>query len=42
MLIADMLGPALEPLIADDDQHIMVNGPKQVYAERRGRLERPK
>jgi pilus assembly protein CpaF len=40
-LIADMLGLGpLEPLIADETiSDIMVNGPKQVYAERRGKLE---
>jgi pilus assembly protein CpaF len=40
-LIADMLGLGpLEPLIADDTvSDIMVNGPKQVYVERRGKLE---
>ncbi|HEX3952007.1 MAG TPA: CpaF family protein [Stellaceae bacterium] len=40
-LIADMLGLGpLEPLIDDDTvSDIMVNGPKQVYVERRGKLE---
>ncbi len=40
-LIADMLGLGpLEPLIADETvTDIMVNGPKQVYVERRGKLE---
>jgi pilus assembly protein CpaF len=40
-LIADMLGLGpLEPLIADESvTDIMVNGPKQVYVERRGKLE---
>jgi pilus assembly protein CpaF len=40
-LIADMLGLGpLEPLIADEVvTDIMVNGPKQVYVERRGKLE---
>jgi pilus assembly protein CpaF len=40
-LIADMLGLGpLEPLIADETiSDIMVKGPKQVYAERRGKLE---
>src|SRR6266851_2377459 len=40
-LIADMLGLGpLEPLIADETvSDIMVNGPKQVYVERRGKLE---
>jgi pilus assembly protein CpaF len=40
-LIADMLGLGpLEPLLADDSvTDIMVNGPKQVYVERRGKLE---
>src|SRR6185312_8420113 len=40
-LIADMLGLGpLEPLIADEAvTDIMVNGPKQVYVERRGKLE---
>src|SRR4029077_9135057 len=40
-LVADMLGlGALEPLIADETVNdIMVNGPKQVYVERRGKLE---
>jgi pilus assembly protein CpaF len=41
LLIADMLGLGpLEPLLADDTvSDIMVNGPKQVYVERRGKLE---
>jgi len=40
-LIADMLGLGpLEPLLADETvTDIMVNGPKQVYVERRGKLE---
>jgi pilus assembly protein CpaF len=40
-LIADMLGLGpLEPLIADETvSDIMVNGPRQVYVERRGKLE---
>jgi pilus assembly protein CpaF len=40
-LIADMLGLGpIEPLIDDDSvTDIMVNGPKQVYIERRGKLE---
>jgi pilus assembly protein CpaF len=40
-LIADMLGLGpLEPLLADDSvTDIMVNGPKSVYVERRGKLE---
>ena len=40
-LIADMLGLGpLEPLIADETvTDIMVNGAKQVYVERRGKLE---
>jgi len=40
-LNADMLGLGpLEPLIADETvSDIMVNGPKQVYVERRGKLE---
>jgi pilus assembly protein CpaF len=40
-LIADMLGLGpLEPLIEDETvTDIMVNGPKQVYVERRGKLE---
>jgi pilus assembly protein CpaF len=41
LLINDMvgLGP-LEPLLADESvTDIMVNGPKQVYVERRGKLE---
>ena len=41
ILIADMLGLGpLEPLIEDETvTDIMVNGAKQVYVERRGRLE---
>ncbi|HLG88390.1 MAG TPA: CpaF family protein [Alphaproteobacteria bacterium] len=41
LLIADMLGLGpLEPLLADDSvTDIMVNGPKKVYVERRGKLE---
>jgi pilus assembly protein CpaF len=41
MLINDMLGLGpLEPLLADDEiTDIMVNGPNQVYVERRGKLE---
>jgi pilus assembly protein CpaF len=40
-LVADMLGLGpLEPLIADETiSDIMVNGPKQIYVERRGKLE---
>jgi pilus assembly protein CpaF len=40
-LIADMLGLGpLEPLIDDETvTDIMVNGPRQVYVERRGKLE---
>src|SRR5581483_11466047 len=40
-LVADMLGLGpLEPLLADESiTGIMVNGPKQVYVERRGKLE---
>ncbi|HEY2538870.1 MAG TPA: CpaF family protein, partial [Stellaceae bacterium] len=40
-LLADMLGLGpLEPLIEDETvTDIMVNGPKQVYVERRGKLE---
>ncbi len=40
-LISDMLGLGpLDPLIADETvSDIMVNGPKQVYVERRGKLE---
>jgi pilus assembly protein CpaF len=40
-LVADMLGLGpLEPLIDDETvSDIMVNGPKQVYVERRGKLE---
>ncbi|MGD9615971.1 MAG: CpaF family protein [Alphaproteobacteria bacterium] len=40
-LVADMLGLGpLEPLLADESiSDIMVNGPKQVYVERRGKLE---
>jgi pilus assembly protein CpaF len=42
MLLDDMLGLGpLEPLLADDTvTDIMVNGPKQVYIERRGKMER--
>jgi pilus assembly protein CpaF len=42
LLLADMLGLGpLEPLLADDTvSDIMVNGPKNVYVERRGKLER--
>jgi len=41
MLINDMLGLGpLEPLLADESiNDIMVNGPNQVYVERRGKLE---
>ena len=41
MLLNDMLGLGpLEPLLADDAvTDIMVNGPKQVYVERKGKLE---
>ena len=41
LLIADMLGLGpLEPLIGDETiSDIMVNGPKQIYVERRGKLE---
>jgi pilus assembly protein CpaF len=41
MLINDMLGLGpLEPLLADDAvTDIMVNGPNQIYVERRGKLE---
>jgi len=41
MLLNDMLGLGpLEPLLADDAvTDIMVNGPQQVYVERRGKLE---
>ena len=41
LLIDDMLGLGpLEPLLADETvTDIMVNGPKQVYVERRGKLE---
>jgi pilus assembly protein CpaF len=40
-LIADMLGLGpLEPLMADETiTDVMVNGPRQVYIERRGKLE---
>jgi pilus assembly protein CpaF len=40
-LIADMLGLGpLEPLLADETvSDIMVNGPRQVYVERKGKLE---
>src|SRR4051812_21828429 len=42
-LIADMLGLGpLEPLLADETvSDIMVNGPRQVYIERRGKLKLP-
>ncbi len=42
VLIDDMLGLGpLEPLLADDAvTDIMVNGPKQIYVERRGKLPR--
>lgn len=41
MLLNDMLGLGpLEPLLADDSiTDIMVNGPDQVYVERKGKLE---
>ncbi len=41
LLLDDMLGLGpLEPLLADESvTDIMVNGPKQVYIERRGKLE---
>lgn len=41
MLLNDMLGLGpLEPLLADDGiTDIMVNGPRQVYVERNGKLE---
>ncbi|MFQ5534736.1 MAG: CpaF family protein [Sphingomonadales bacterium] len=41
MLLNDMLGLGpLEPLLADETiTDIMVNGPKQVYVERKGKLE---
>ncbi len=41
MLLNDMLGLGpLEPLLADEEiTDIMVNGPKQVYVERSGRLQ---
>jgi pilus assembly protein CpaF len=41
VLLDDMLGLGpLEPLLADDAvTDIMVNGPKQVYVERKGKLE---
>jgi pilus assembly protein CpaF len=41
VLLNDMLGfGPLEPLLADETVNdIMVNGPKQVYVERRGKLE---
>ena len=41
VLLDDMLGLGpLEPLLADETiSDIMVNGPKQVYVERRGKLE---
>ncbi|EMD83226.1 Type II/IV secretion system ATP hydrolase TadA/VirB11/CpaF, TadA subfamily [Pacificimonas flava] len=40
LLLNDMLGLGpLEPLLADDDvSEIMVNGPKTIYAERKGKL----
>src|SRR5271154_4126054 len=40
-LISDMLGLGpLDPLLADETvSEIMVNGPKQIYVERRGKLE---
>ncbi|HEX3277841.1 MAG TPA: CpaF family protein [Thermoleophilaceae bacterium] len=40
MLLATGLGP-LEPLLADPAvDEVMVNGPSEIYVERRGRLER--
>ena len=41
MLLNDMLGLGpLEPLLADEEvTDIMVNGPKQIYIERKGKLE---
>ncbi|WP_281301218.1 MULTISPECIES: CpaF family protein [unclassified Iodidimonas] len=41
LLLNDMLGLGpLEPLLADDEvSDIMVNGPQQVYIERKGKLE---
>lgn len=41
MLLNDMLGLGpLEPLLADDAvTDIMVNGPKQIYVERKGKLQ---
>ena len=41
MMLHDMLGLGpLEPLLADDDvTDIMVNGPKQVYVEKNGKLQ---
>jgi len=41
VLLNDMLGfGPLEPLLADETiNDIMVNGPKQIYVERRGKLE---
>jgi pilus assembly protein CpaF len=41
MLLNDMLGLGpLEPLLADDSiADIMINGPNQVYVERKGKLE---
>jgi pilus assembly protein CpaF len=41
VLLNDMLGLGpLEPLLADDTiNDIMVNGPKRIYVERRGKLE---
>ena len=40
VLLAEMLGLGpLEPLLADDEiTDIMVNGPKQIYVERKGKL----
>ena len=41
VLLATGLGP-LEPLLSDPSvDEVMVNGPGEVYVERRGRLERP-
>jgi pilus assembly protein CpaF len=41
LIVDDMLGLGpLEPLLADESvTDIMVNGPKQIYVERRGKLE---
>lgn len=41
-IVAEILGLGpIEPLLADDSTtEIMVNGPKNIYVERRGRLER--